>query len=132
MKISQLGIGIALLMLLSGVGNSGEATHLSCTFGGSFTDGVETHIDTNDDGISANLHQGLDDCNIGRFFLHSENEFAAPLPAPVTCPVGTQEFDLVQAHGVLTEQKTSDQLFYEDAAGGFKGGRTWRKTRWEI
>jgi hypothetical protein len=81
---------------------------------------VENHIDTNGDGISANLHQGLDDCNIGRFFLHSENEFAAALPTPVTCPAGTQEFDLVQAHGVLTDEKTSDQLFYEDVAGGFK------------
>ena len=51
--------------------------------------------------------------------MHSENEFAAALPVPVTCPAGTQEFDLVQAHGVLTAEKTSDQLFYEDAAGGF-------------
>jgi hypothetical protein len=122
MKKHQFGISIALVMLLAGMSNSDETKnkHLSCTFGGSFTDGVETHIDSNDDGISANLHQGLQDCNIGRFFLHSENEFQAALPAPVTCPAGTQEFDLVQAHGVLTAEKTSDQLFYEDAAGGFK------------
>jgi hypothetical protein len=119
-KTSQFSIGIALVLLFAGVSSSGETKtkHLSCTFGGTFTDGVETHIDTNGDRISANLHQGLEDCNIGRFFLHSENEFGAALPAPVTCPAGTAEFDLVQAHGVLTAEKTSDQLFYQDAAGG--------------
>src|SRR5215469_14046981 len=121
MKTCQFTIGIALVLLLAGVSNSDQTKtkQMSCTFGGSFTDGVETHIDTNGDTISANLHQRLQNCNIGRFFLHSENEFAAALPAPVTCPAGTQEFDLVQAHGVLTAEKTSDQLFYEDAAGGF-------------
>jgi len=122
MKTRHFSMGFALVLLLAGVSNSDESKtkHLSCTFGGTFTDGVETHIDTNGDAISANLHQGLQDCNIGRFFLHSENEFQAALPAPVTCPAGTEEFDLVQAHGVLTSEKTSDQLFYEDAAGGFK------------
>ena len=111
-----------MVLLLAGVSNSDEtkSKQLTCTFGGTFTDGVETNIDTNNDKISANLHQGVQVCNIGRFLLHSENEFRAALPSPVTCPVGSQEFDLVQAHGVLTAEKSSDQLFYEDAAGGFK------------
>jgi hypothetical protein len=57
-------------------------------------------------------------CNIGQFLFHEEFEFLDPLRAPVTCPTGTTEFDLLQARVVLTSEKTADQLFFEDAAGG--------------
>jgi hypothetical protein len=87
MKTCQFTTGIALLLLLAGASNGDETKtkHLSCTFGATFTDGLETHIDTNGDGISASLHQGLVDCNIGRFSFNSENEFQAALAAPVNC-----------------------------------------------
>jgi len=98
-------------------GDDGKTKHLRCTFSGTFVSGVENHLDTNGDGRSASVHQGIVNCNIGRFLLHEEFEFLDPLPAPVTCPAGTAEFDLVQAHAVLTAEKTSDQLFFEDAAG---------------
>ncbi len=121
MEKHHFTIGIALVLLLAGVSNSDETKtkHLSCTFAATFASpGVETHIDTNGDGRSAGLHQGLVNCNIGRFLFQEEFEFLAPLPAPVTCPMGTTEFDLLQAQVVLTAEKTSDQLFFEDAAGG--------------
>jgi hypothetical protein len=113
-------MGMALVLLLAGAGNSAEVKtkDLSCTFAATFVSGVETHLDTNGDMRSASVHQGLVNCNIGRFLFQEEFEFLDPLPAPVTCPTGTTEFDLVQAQVVLTAEKTSDQLFFEDAAGG--------------
>ena len=120
MNIRHLTLGIGVVLLLAGVSNSDETKtkHLSCTFAATFVSGVETHLDTNGDMISAGLHQGLVNCNIGRFLFQEEFEFQACQGAcPVTCPAGTAEFDLVQAHGVLTAEKTSEQLFFEDAAG---------------
>jgi len=121
MNIRYLTLGIGMVLLLAGVSNSDEikTKHVRCTFGATFSSpGVETHIDTNGDTISAGLHQGLVNCNIGRFFFQEEFEFQPCQGAcPVSCPAGTTEFDLVQAHGVLTAEKTSEQLFFEDAAG---------------
>src|SRR5712692_9534773 len=113
-------IGIALVLMLAGAADSAgtKTKHVSCTFSETFADGVETHIDTNGDGISAGLSQGLENCNIGRFFIQEEAEFQAPLPAPVTCPAGTLEIHLQQDHGVTTEEKTSDQLFFGAATNG--------------
>ena len=79
---------------------------------------MENHLDTNDDERSASVHQGLVNCNIGRFLLHEEFEFLAPLAAPVSCPAGTTEIDLLQGRVVLTSEKTADQLFFEDASRG--------------
>ena len=120
MNIRHLTLGIGVVLLLAGVSNSDEikTKHLSCTFAATFVSGVETHLDTNGDMISASVHQGLVNCNIGRFLFQEEFEFQACQGAcPVTCPAGTTEFDLVQAQGVLTAEKTSEQLFFEDAAG---------------
>jgi len=71
MKTCQFTIGIALVLLLAGVSNSDQTKtkQMSCTFGGSFTDGVETHIDTNGDTISANLHQGPSELQYWQVFL---------------------------------------------------------------
>lgn len=117
MKTRHFTIGIALVLLLAGAGNSAEVKtkHVRCTGSGTFADGVETRIDTNGDDLSAGLSQGLDNCNIGRFFWREVDEYQAPLPTPVTCPVGTDEFPVQQGHGVTTEEKTGDQLFYEYA-----------------
>ena len=120
MNIHHLTLGIGMVLLLAGAGNSAEVKtkDLSCTFAATFVSGVENHLDTNGDMRSASVHQGLVNCNIGQFLFQEEFEFLDPLPAPVTCPTGTTEFDLLQAHGVLTAEKTADQLFFEDAAGG--------------
>jgi hypothetical protein len=120
MKVCDFTIGIALVLLLAGASNGDDSKtkHLSCTFSATFVSGVENHLDTNGDRRSASVHQGLVNCNIGRFLFHEEFEFLNPLRAPVTCPTGTTEFDLVQARVVLTSEKTADQLFFEDATGG--------------
>jgi hypothetical protein len=120
MKGCDFTIGIALVLLLAGASNADDSKtkHLSCTLAATFVSGVENHLDTNGDGRSASVHQGLVNCNIGRFLFHEEFEFLAPLPAPVSCPAGTTEIDLYQARVVLTAEKTADQLFLEDAAGG--------------
>ena len=120
MKGCDFTIGIALVLLLAGASNGDDSKtkHLRCTFSGTFVSGVENHLDTNSDGRSASVHQGFVNCNIGRFLFHEEFEFLDPLRAPVTCPTGTTEFDLLQARVVLTSEKTADQLFFEDATGG--------------
>jgi len=122
MNIRHLTLSIGMVLLLAGVSNSDETKtkHINCTFAATFiSPGVETHIDTNGDGKSAGVHQGLVNCNIGRFLFQEEFEFLAPVPATGNCPTGTaQESDLVQAQVVLTAEKTGDQLFFEDAAEG--------------
>lgn len=119
MNIRHLTMTIGMVLLLASVGNSAEVKikQISCTFAATFVSGVENHLDTNGDGRSASTHQGIVNCNIGRFFFQEAFEFQNPLSAPVTCPAGTTEFDLVQAQVVLIAEKTSDQLFFEDAAG---------------
>jgi hypothetical protein len=103
-KVSDFTIGIALLLLLAGAsyGDDGKTKHLRCTFSATFVSGVENHLDTNDDKRSASVPQGFVNCNIGRFLFHEEFEFLNPLTAPMTCPTGTAEFNLLQARVVLT------------------------------
>ena len=110
-------ISLALVLLLAGAGNSAEVKtkHLRCTSSSTFADGVETRIDTNGDDLSAGLSHGLDNCNIGRFFWQEVDEYQAPLSTRVNCPVDTVEAHIQQGHGVTTEEKTGDQLFYEYA-----------------
>jgi hypothetical protein len=110
-------IGIALMLLAGAVSRAtatGTTTQdLHCTFSGTFVAGVETHLDTNNDGLSAGSDQGLMNCNIGRFFFQEVLEYQAPVPATEGCPEGsTLEFHLQQHHGVSTEE-SSDQLFAE-------------------
>ena len=126
MKAHRLIIGLGIVLLWAGTGHSAETKtkHVSCTVSATFTSGVETHIDTNDDGRSAGLpHQGVLNCNIGRFFFQELAEFQAPVVPPTpNCPAGTaREVPLQQLHGVAIEEKTGDQLFFEAAtdAGTF-------------
>jgi hypothetical protein len=120
MKGCNFTIGFALVLLLAGASNADDSKtkHLRCTFSATFVSGVENHLDTNGDGRSASTHQGVVNCNIGRFLFHEEFEFLKPLDAPVSCPPGTTEFDLQQGRVVLTSEKTTGQLFFEDEAGG--------------
>jgi hypothetical protein len=120
MENRSLIMGIALVLLLAGTAGSDGARpkNVSCAFSATFDEGTETHIDTNNDGISASLLQGIANCNIGRLFFREAYEFNAALPAPVTCPAGTVEFHLQQDHGVDIDEKTSDQLFYAFGPNG--------------
>jgi len=119
MRMHYLAFGMTLLMLTgAAVADDTKTQKVNCTFASTFVSGVENHLDTNGDKRSASVHQGIVNCNIGRFLFQEEFEFLDPLPAPVTCPPATTEFDLLQAQVVLTEEKTADQLFFEDAAGG--------------
>jgi hypothetical protein len=120
MNIRHLTLTIGMVLLLASAGSSADikTKDVRCTSAATFVSGVENHLDTNDDGQSAGVHQGLASCNIGRFISHEVFEFQAPLSAPVSCPAGTQEFGFVQAHRVLSTEKTADQLFVEDGAGG--------------
>src|SRR5262249_50060412 len=63
MRTHYLTFGMTLLMLASVVGTANAKTqHVNCTFASSFTDGVETNIDTDGDGLSATLNQGINNC----------------------------------------------------------------------
>jgi hypothetical protein len=108
-------------MLTGTVGAAAARTrHVHCKGAGTFADGVETNIDTNGDGASATLDQGLDNCNIGRFFFQEEGE-SIPRSVTSACPAGTdEEVYIDQTHGqqraVLTDEKTGDQLFAKIAS----------------
>jgi len=110
-------IGIALVLLLAGTVGAAEVKTktkpVSCTFAASAADGVETHIDTNGDGQSALLAQGINNCSFGKFFIQVETEYTSPVTPNTTCPTGTEELHLVQNHSVWTEENTADQLFGE-------------------
>jgi hypothetical protein len=117
MKTYHFTTSLALVLLLAGTVGSdeGKTKRVRCTFAEAFTNGVETNIDANGDDLSDNSAQGIDNCNIGRLFMQEESEYQAPLSAPVTCPAGSQEYCIQQNHGVATDEKTSDQLFWEIA-----------------
>jgi len=112
-------MGIALVLLGAGaVGATDSSTrtqHVQCKGSGTFADGVETHIDSDGDGQSAVLDQGLENCTTGRFFFQEEVEWI-PQPTVTTCPAGTtNEAHIDPTHGqqrvVFTNEKTSEQLF---------------------
>ena len=126
MNVRYLTVGIGLVLIWAGAGNSAEVkskngtpTQVICSFSATFADGVESHIDTNKDGVSAVLDHAISNCNIGRFFISGAAEYQAPLLSPKTCPVGsTLEFRLQQARGVGIEERTGDQLFVEYGING--------------
>jgi hypothetical protein len=116
-------IGIALILMLAGAISAAEAKtrHVHCKGGGTFIDGVETHLDTNGDGVSAGTDQGLENCTIEgrllptRFLFQEEAEWIRQTTV-TTCPAGTtDEFHIDSTQGqeraVATDEKTGDQLF---------------------
>jgi hypothetical protein len=108
--------GIALSLLTSVVGAADAKTlYVHCTGSGTYADGVETHIDTNGDGMSAILNQGIENCGLGKFFFQEEVEWV-PQPTVTTCPAGmTNEWHIDPAGGqnrrVAIDENTGDQLF---------------------
>src|SRR2546422_7287769 len=108
-------IGIALGLLLAGELGKAEAKsrHFIGHFGGSAVNAV---IDTNSDGHTGSLTTGITNTNLGRFVFQAESESLSP-GAGVTCPAGTAEIALVQAHSVLTKEKTGEQLFLTYTSG---------------
>ena len=115
-------LGFTLLMATSFVNSvTAETLPLKCAIAGSFTDGVETHLDTNGDGLSANLSQGVVKCNVGSGISHEEIEW---IESPVSaCPnkPGMIEFHISPTQGqhrsVSTDTKTTDQLFAQVTLG---------------
>jgi hypothetical protein len=107
---------LALLLLLTGVIGRAEAKsrHFSNHFGGSGVNGV---IDTNGDGLTANVYTGIANTNLGGFLFQGESEVLPALATNVNCPAGTEELPLLQAHTVLTDQKTGEQLFLTYTSG---------------
>jgi len=110
-------MGIALVLLLAGaVGAADSRTrHVLCKGSATFADGVETHIDTNGDGASAVLGQGLENCTNGRFFFQEEVEWVARSVTSACPPGTTEELFIDPTHGqqrfAATNERTSDQLF---------------------
>ncbi len=116
MQTRHFALGIALLLLITIIGAAQAKTlQVHCKGAGTGTPGVETNIDTDGDGASASLDQGLVNCNIARFFFQEEGELILQ-PTVTTCPPGTDEelhIDSTQGQqrGVWTDEKTEDQLF---------------------
>jgi hypothetical protein len=116
MHARYLTVGIGLVLIWASAGTSAEVPsqddttmQVICSFSTTFADGVESHIDTNNDGVSAVLDHAISNCNIGRFFISGAAEYQAPLSPPETCPAGsTLEFRLQQARGVGIEERTGD------------------------
>jgi hypothetical protein len=125
MQTRHFALGIALL-LLTGVVSAAQAKtlHFHCKGAATVADGVETNIDTDGDGASATLDQGLTNCNIGRFFFQNEAEFILQPTVTTACPAGTS-FELLidstqgQGRGVWTNEKTADQLFFQTSSATF-------------
>jgi hypothetical protein len=125
MNVRCLTVGIVIVLLWASAGISAKVkskkdttTQVMCSFSATFAQGVETHIDTNGDQLSALLDQAIMNCNIGRFFITGAAEYQAPLSTPETCPAGTLELQLQQARGVGIEEETGDQLFVEYGING--------------
>ncbi|MBI3757221.1 MAG: hypothetical protein HY267_04515 [Deltaproteobacteria bacterium] len=123
MNRNHITISAALVLMLTGAVGAAEAKtqQVHCKGGGTFTDGVETNIDTNSDGVSAGIDQGAEVCNIGSFVFQEEIEW---IPRPITsaCPAGTtEELYVDSTHGqhrsVVTDEKTGDQLFVQLTSG---------------
>ena len=85
MRIRYLTFGLIQLMLMGLVCHAtAETRHLKCTISITAVDGVETHLDTNGDNVSANTSRGILICN-GFSGLYSEVLEVLPRPL-TTCP----------------------------------------------
>ena len=124
MNSKHLSITTALFFMFAGAVGAAEtkSTKFHCTVSGTFAD-VETNIDTNGDGASANLDKGISNCTpTERSFFQEETEWILQA-GPTTCPQGSLEFhideDAVmgQQRSVSTNEKTGDQVFARIASG---------------
>jgi hypothetical protein len=100
-----------------------ETRKLKCTIAGTFTDGVETNIDTNGDNVSATLDQGAFKCNGSSGIFQEEAEWIRQSTV-TSCPnvPSMLEFHIVdrtqgQQRSVTTDSKTGDQTFSQVNSG---------------
>ena len=118
MQIRYFTLGMAFLLLTGVVGAADAKTlRMHCKGGETFTDGVETNIDTDGDGHSAVVSQGIETCNIGKFFVVEESDFIHQ-PTVTTCPAGTTDelhIDATQGQhrAVATDEETGEQFFFK-------------------
>jgi hypothetical protein len=54
---------------------------------------------------------------LGLFTVQNQSEYYLPLPAPVTCPSDTVEFQLIGSNSVQTFTLTGDQLLSISTSG---------------
>jgi len=100
-----------------------ETRKLKCTVASTFTDGVETHIDTNGDNASATLDQGAFKCNGSSGIFQEEAEWIRQSTV-TSCPnvPSMLEFHIIdqtqgQQRSVATDSKTGDQTFSQVTSG---------------
>jgi hypothetical protein len=124
MKSKHLSITTVLFFMFAGAVGAAEtkSTKFHCAVSGTFAD-VETNIDTNGDGASASLSQGISNCTpTERSLFQEETEWILQASA-TTCPQGSLEFhideDAVigQQRSVTTSAKTGDQVFARMTSG---------------
>jgi hypothetical protein len=120
MRTHYLALGMTALMLAGAVVvvEANNTEQFQCKGGGTFTDGVETHIDTNGDRVSATLDQGAEVCNTGRAIFQEEAEWIRRSAVTSYCPAGTTDElhindrnKVGQQRAVFTDLETGDQVF---------------------
>jgi hypothetical protein len=110
-------------MLTSTVsGAAADTQQFHCKGGASFTDGIETNIDTNGDGVSATVDQGAEVCTNGNAVFQEEFEWIQRPAVTSACPAGTTlELYIDATHGqhraVTTDEDTGDQTFAQYTSG---------------
>ena len=129
MRIHHFTLGIVLLLLTGLVGAADAKTlRVHCTGSESGLSGLETNIDTNGDGISADVAQGIEICNTGKALIHEEAEWIHQ-PTVTTCqnlsPGTTDEFHIDATQGqhraVNADLETGDQVFSKITSGTLCG-----------
>ena len=121
MRIRYLTFGLIQLMLIGLVGPAtAETRHLKCTTSLTGVDGIETHLDTNGDNVSASTSRGILLCN---GFSGLTQGVLEVLPRPLTAcpnvPIMSEAYlspTQGQGRGVITDLKTGDQLFEQNTS----------------
>ena len=122
MRTHYLTVGLTLLLLTGAVVAADTKTQkVHCKGGGTFTDGVETNIDTDGDGDSAADRSRGRDLQLRQFCLPGRGGMDSPTNL-TTCPAGTtDEYHIDATQGqhrsVATDEKTGDQLFGQVTSG---------------
>jgi len=122
MRTHYLAFGMTLLMLTGAVvAAEADTQQFHCKGGGTFTDGIETHIDTNGDRVSATVNQGAEVCDLGSAVFQEEVELIHQPAVTSACPAGTTDELRINAkqgqqRAVFTSLETGDQVFAKDTS----------------
>ncbi len=118
MRMHYWAFGLTVLLFTGAVlVAEADTQQFHCKGGGTFTDGVETNIDTNGDGVSATVDQGAEVCNTGNAIFQEEAEWIQQTAVSADCPAGTTlELRITPTNGgqhraVFTDTGTGDQAF---------------------